>query len=327
MSTLRDIGEFAFIDRIASLLSASPEVLEGVGDDCAVLRVGDRTLLVTCDLSIENVHFRRGATAPEDIGWKAAAAALSDIAAMGGVPQFALTSVAAPAETDADELERIYRGMLDAAGHCGALVVGGDVTRSPDGLVLDVMVIGEAPEGRYRLRSGAKTGDMFAVTGWPGRSAAGLEALEKNIDAPALIRAHCRPEPRIREGQWLCARDDVRAMIDVSDGVIQDAGHLCERSRLGLAMTSASVAVDPELVAVCSETGKSLQDYVFTGGEAYELAFAIDPATCGETLAAFREEFGLPVIILGEFSDSFEGVLIDGEAPTDKGYEHFSATE
>ena len=107
MSTLRDIGEFAFIDRIASLLSASPEVLEGVGDDCAVLRVGDRTLLVTCDLSIEHVHFRRGATAPEDIGWKAAAAALSDIAAMGGVPQFALTSVAAPAETDADELERI----------------------------------------------------------------------------------------------------------------------------------------------------------------------------------------------------------------------------
>ncbi|MCH8204967.1 MAG: thiamine-phosphate kinase, partial [Candidatus Hydrogenedentes bacterium] len=213
MSTLRDIGEFAFIDRIANLLSASPEVIEGVGDDCAVLRVGDRTLLVTCDLSMENVHFRRGATAPEDIGWKAAAAALSDIAAMGGVPQFMLTSVAAPAQTDADELETIYRGMLDAARHCGAMVVGGDVTRSPGGLLLDVMVIGDAPEGRYTLRSGAKAGDMFAVTGWPGRSAAGLDAIEKNIDAPALIRAQSRPEPRIREGQWLCARDDVHAMI------------------------------------------------------------------------------------------------------------------
>ncbi len=327
MSTLRDIGESGFIDRIANLLSASPEVIESVGDDCAVLRVGDRTLLVTCDLSIENVHFRRGAAAPEDIGWKAAAAALSDIAAMGGVPQFALTSVAAPAEMDADELEGIYRGMVDAARHCGAMIVGGDVTRSPDGLVLDVMVIGEAPEGRYTLRSGAKSGDMFAVTGWPGRSAAGLEALEKNIDAPALIRAHCRPEPRIREGQWLCARDDVRAMIDVSDGVIQDAGRLCARSGLGVAMTSASVAVDPELVALCSETGKSIQDYVFTGGEAYELAFAIDPATCGATLAAFREEFGLPVIFLGEFGDTFEGVLIDGEAPADTGYDHFSAAD
>jgi len=187
MSTLRDIGESGFIDRIANLLSASPEVIESVGDDCAVLRVGDRTLLVTCDLSIENVHFRRGAAAPEDIGWKAAAAALSDIAAMGGVPQFALTSVAAPAEMDADELEGIYRGMVDLVRHCGATIVGGDVTRSPDGLVLDVMVIGEAPEGRYTLRSGAKSGDMFAVTGWPGRSAAGLEALEGGEDLLLVI--------------------------------------------------------------------------------------------------------------------------------------------
>ena len=327
MSTLRDIGEFGFIDRISKLLSTSPEVIEGVGDDCAVLHVGDRTLLVTCDLSIENVHFRRASAVPEDIGWKAAAAALSDIAAMGGVPQFLLTSVAAPAETDAEELESVSRGMIDVARHCGAVVVGGDVTRSTDGIVLDVMVIGEAPEGRYKLRSGAKPGDMLAVTGWPGRSAAGLEALEKGIDAPALHRAHLHPEPRIREGQWLSARDDVHAMIDVSDGVIQDAAHLCERSGLGVAMTSASVAVDPELVTLCSETGRSIQDYVFTGGEAYELAFAIDPATCGETLAAFRDEFGLPVVILGEFSDAFEGVLIDGEPPTEKGFEHFSSTD
>ncbi len=327
MSTLRDIGEFGFIDRIAAMLSASPEVIEGVGDDCAVLRVGDRTLLVTCDLSMENVHFRRGAAAPEDIGWKAAAAGLSDIAAMGGVPQFLLTSVAAPAETDADELEGIYRGVVDAAQHCGATVVGGDVTRSTGGIVLDVMVIGEAPEGRYKLRSGAKPGDMLAVTGWPGRSAAGLEALEKGIDAPTLVRAHYHPEPRIREGQWLCAREDVHAMIDVSDGVVQDAGRLAERSSLGVAMTSASVAVDPELAALCTETGKSIQDYVFTGGEAYELAFAIDPATCGETLASFRKESGLPVVILGQFSDTFDGVLIDGETPTKKGFEHFSSTD
>ncbi|MDK1020483.1 MAG: thiamine-phosphate kinase [Candidatus Hydrogenedentes bacterium] len=323
MSTLRDIGESGFIDRIVALLSASPEVIEGPGDDCAVLRVGDRTLLVTCDLSMENVHFRRGAAAPEDLGWKAAAAGLSDIAAMGGVPQFLLTSVAAPAETDADELEGICRGVVDVAQHCGAVVVGGDVTRSTGGIVLDVMVIGEAPEGRFRLRSGAKPGDMLAVTGWPGRSAAGFEAEERGIDAPTLVRAHYRPEPRIREGRWLCARDDVHAMIDVSDGVVQDAGHLAERSGLGVAMTSASVAADPELAALCAETGRSIQDYVFTGGEAYELAFAIDPATCGKALAAFREEFGLPVVILGEFSDAFNGVLIDGEAPTERGYEHF----
>ena len=323
MSTLGDIGEFAFIDRIASMLSTSPEVIEGVGDDCAVVRAGDRTLLVTCDLSIEDVHFRHKGFAPEDIGWKAAAAGLSDIAAMGGVPQFLLTSLAAPSDYDADQLEGVYRGVVDAAQHCGAVVIGGDVTRSPSGLILDVMAIGEAPEGRYTLRSGAKTGDMFAVTGWPGRSAGGLEALEKGIDAPALIRAHLHPEPRIREGQWLSARDDVHAMLDLSDGVVQDAGRLSERSGLGVAMTSASVAIDPELVMLCSETGRSLQDYTFTGGEAYELAFAIAPETCGETLAAFRKEFSQPVHILGEFSDAFQGVLIDGEPPADQGYKHF----
>lgn len=324
MTTLRDIGEFGFIDRITKHLGSRPDVVVGPGDDCAVVRVGDRTLLVTCDLAMEGVHFRRGVVAPEDLGWKAAAAALSDVAAMGGVPLFLVTSLAAPPGLDADELASFCDGMAHAAAYCDAAIIGGDVTRSSYGLVADVMVIGEAANGRYMLRSGAKPGDMFAVTGWPGRSAAGLEAQERGIDAPELIRAHYHPEPRIRHGQWLANRDAVHAMIDVSDGVIQDAGHLCEQSGLGVAMTSASVAVDPIVAGFCAKSGRSLQDYVFESGEAYELAFAIDQNAFGKVLDEFRNEFKQPVTVLGQFSDEFQGVLIDGERPASMGYEHFT---
>lgn len=324
MTTLHDVGEFGFIDRITAHLRSRPDVLIGPGDDCAVVRAGDRVLLITCDLAMEDVHFRRGIVAAEELGWKAAAAGLSDIAAMGGAPLFLVTSLAAPSATDVHELEAFCGGMAAVAGQAGAAIIGGDVTRSSDGIVADVMAIGEAPGGKYLLRNGAKPGDMFAVTGWPGRAAAGLEAQERGVDAPELIRALYHPEPRVLEGQWLAQHDAVHAMIDVSDGVVQDAGHLCERSGLGLAMTSASVAVDPLLADFCARSDKSLQDYVFTGGEAYELAFAIDQNAFADVLNAFRNEFKLPVTVLGQFTDEFEGVLIDDARPADIGYEHFA---
>jgi len=323
MSTLREVGEFPFIDRVTKHLRSRPDVVVGPGDDCAVVRHGDRLLLVTCDLAMEDVHFRREKSSPGDIGWKVASAAISDIAAMGGAPLFVVSAVAALPDTDADELEAICAGIAEAAENAGAALVGGDVTRSSAGVILDVTALGEAPDGRYRTRSGAKPGDFFAVTGWPGRSGAGLDAQERGHDAPELLRAHHRPHPRVREGQWLAQYDVVRAMIDVSDGIVPDAGHLCDASRLGLAMTSASVAVDPLLADYCVRSGHSVQDFVFFGGEAYELAFAVDPGESGPLLDAFREKFKLPVTILGQFSDEFEGVLIDGLEPEQTGYRHF----
>jgi thiamine-monophosphate kinase len=324
MTTLRHIGEMAFIERVHRHLGTRPDVIVGPGDDCAVVRVGDRILLITCDLSMEGVHFRRGIVPARDVGWKAATSSLSDIAAMGGVPLFMVTSVAAPADTDAAELEALCAGMAEAAESCGAVLVGGDTARSSDGIVVDVTVVGEAPEGRYVLRKGARPGDLFAVTGWPGRAAAGLEAQERKIHAPELIAAHYHPVARIREGQWLARQVAVHAMIDVSDGPVQDGGHLCEQSGLGLAFTSASVAVDPMIADLCPKTGRSIQEYVFTGGEAYELGFAIDPDAAGPILNAFRQEFRMPVTVLGQFSDSFSGVLIDGAPPADSGYLHFA---
>ncbi len=324
MKTLRDIGETAFIERVLKHLGTRADVIAGPGDDCAVVRVGDRILLITCDLSMEGVHFRRGAVSPREIGWKAATSGLSDIAAMGGAPLFMVTSVAAPAQTDAAEFEEICAGMAAAAESCGAALVGGDTAKSSGGIVLDVMVVGEAPGGKYVSRKGARPGDLFAVTGFPGRAAAGLDAQERKLDLPALIAAHYHPIARVREGQWLAQQPAVHAMIDISDGPVQDGGRLCEQSGLGLAFTSASVAIDPMIAGICVKTGRSMQDYVFTGGEAYELGFAIAPEAAGPVLSAFRETFQLPLTVLGQFSGQFKGVLIDGDPPAESGYLHFT---
>jgi hypothetical protein len=158
MRCLSDVGEFGFIERLARMVPASPYVVEGIGDDCAVLRVADRLMLVSTDLFVEGIHFRReGVTAP-DIGWKAASACLSDIAAMGGAPLYCLTSLACPASEGTGYIEDVYRGMLSAMSRFGTAIVGGDTTRSTGGITLDVIAIGEAIGGRYLPRRGAKAG-------------------------------------------------------------------------------------------------------------------------------------------------------------------------
>jgi thiamine-monophosphate kinase len=222
-----------------------------------------------------------------------------------------------------EDLTVIAEGIRDAAESVGATVIGGDTTRSPAGLMIDVTVIGEAADGKYLLRKGAQSGDMLLITGTPGRSRAGLLALEKGLDAETLIRAHVHPEPRVEYGQWFLQQPHARAMMDVSDGIAQDAGHLAKASGLGVGMTSASVAVDPELLPVCLELGLSIQDLVFEGGEDYELAVVVDPEHSLSIIEAFRVKFDMPIYAIGTFSDQFEGVRIDGDPVEALGYDHF----
>ena len=323
MGSISETGEFAFINRIQALFPTSADVLHGPGDDCAVVRVGDRIQLVSTDASVEGVHFRRNWTTHYDIGWKAVAAALSDIAAMGGQPQFVLTSIAIPTSESIDDLESLYKGVADAASACEAVVIGGDTTQSPSGLMIDVTVIGEALNNGFILRKGAQSGDMLVIIGTPGRSRAGLLALQNNIDSPEVIRAHNHPTPRITEGLWLSEHPHVRAMIDVSDGIAQDAGHIAKASGIGVGMTSASVAIDPELLTLCMELDESIPDLVFTGGEDYELAFAVDPDHSLELIENFRRTFNLPSYAIGAFSDKIDGVTIDGNPVEHRGYDHF----
>lgn len=323
MASMAETGEFDFIDRIKSLYPGTPDLIQGIGDDCAVIQVGDTIQLVSVDASIENIHFRRDWSSFYDIGWKAAASALSDIAAMGGQPKFVLTSIAIPPQESAQDMEMLCKGIAEAASSCGAVVVGGDTTRSPDGLTISITVIGEAVEGRYLLRNGAQSGDMLVVIGYPGRARAGLLALQHSIESPFVIQAHCRPTPRIAEGLWLSNHPHVRAMIDISDGIAQDAGHLARAASIGIGMTSASVAIDPELLPVCMQLNESIPDLVFTGGEDYELAFAVDPIHSLKLIEDFRRTFKLPAYAIGNFNDKIDGISIDGIMVEDRGYDHF----
>ncbi len=321
--TLDAIGEFGLIHRIARLLPTAPSVVEGIGDDCAVLRVGDRLLLVSSDLSVEGVHFRKRYGSPEDIGWKAAASSLSDIAAMGGAPLFGLVSLACPGNRDVAFIEGVYDGLIDAMSQCGAVIVGGDTTRAQEHMTLDVTVLGETIGNRYLARRGALPGDALAVTGHLGLSGAGLRALTRNDAAPALVHAHYHPTPRISEGQWLSNRPEVHAMIDISDGLIQDVGHLAETARLGADIHAANLPVEPSLAQYCAKFGFDPAEFMLSGGEDYELAFAVDGAHAEDIVQAFRREFQVPIHIVGEFTEAWQSVRVDGQVPTRTGFDHF----
>lgn len=324
MTTLREIGEFGLIHRLAQMLPAVPAVVEGIGDDCAILRVFDRKLLASCDLLVEDVHFERRNTSPEDIGWKAATASLSDVAAMGGAPLFALVALACPADTDVAFIEGLYHGLSDAVWQAGAAVVGGDTTASLERITLDVTVLGELIGNRYLPRRGAQVGDLLGVTGCLGRSAAGLFALGKGHDAPVLANAHRHPVARLAEGQWLSACLQAHAMIDVSDGLIQDVAHLAEGAKMGVDVDPERLRVDPDLGRYCEEQGLDPLDFMLTGGEDYELAFALAPDDAESCLNRFRREFRTPITLVGAFTDAWNGVRVAGEPPPARGgFEHF----
>ncbi|HNT86539.1 MAG TPA: thiamine-phosphate kinase [Candidatus Hydrogenedentes bacterium] len=323
MTTLRDLGEFGLIERLTRGLPLSEDVLQGVGDDCAVVRVGDRILLISTDAAIEEVHFSRRTASPADIGWKAAAAALSDIAAMGGEARFVLVTLACPVDTEAEAVEALYGGIRQAVEACGAAIIGGDTTQSLARIVLDIVVIGEAVKGNYRLRRGARPGDVLAVTGYPGCSAAGLLALGAHVAAPPLVAAHLRPMPRLEEGRWLARRDEVHAIIDVSDGLAQDAGHVAAAGDLGLDIDPNALPIAPALEAHRDALGISPRDLAIAGGEDYELAVAIDGAAHHQVIAAFRSAFDVPITVVGQFTDAPKGIRVAGVTLTRLGFQHF----
>lgn len=319
-------GEFGLIARLTAGLPRHADDLLGLGDDCAVLRVGNAIWLVSCDVSVEGVHFDSRWCSAEDAGWRAMASAVSDIAAMGGVPRFATVSIAAPRTTPMEVLDGIYAGLRAAAEVTGTAIVGGDTTRSPSGVFVDISVIGEAPAGRYVARAGAHAGDVLAVSGWPGRSAAALQVFQtqgSTASLPEVVRsAHLRPQPRLGAGQWLGARAEVHAMLDVSDGVVQDAQHLAERSALGLCIDTRSTPRDDVLEAVCEAYALDLRACYWAGGEDYELAVAVDAEAFISLRDAFQAATGLPLTAVGHFGVEGGAVEVLGTLPGG-GFDHF----
>jgi len=316
------LGEFGLIAALTGGLKQGDAVRQGVGDDCAIIAVGGKELLWTCDASLEGVHFHRDWGQPEDIGWKAAVSAMSDIAAMGGRPVAALVTLALPQDLRVAYAQALYRGIVAAVEGAGAAIVGGDTTASPQGIVLDFSVIGEVV-GRAVMRSGARPGDVLAYTGTLGARGAGLHALLHGIDAPDLTAAYLRPEARIAAGQWLQSRPGVHAMMDISDGLLPDARHIAEASRVGIDVAARKLPSDARLAAYWAAQGEDCAMRRLCSGEEYELLVALGPTEAPEIMEEFAARFDLPLSAAGFCNGGPAAVTVDGAPPADPGFEHF----
>ena len=260
------MNEFDVIRRISTLLPpAPPEVLVPLGDDCAVLMIGDMTWVAASDMLVSGHHFKDWAT-PQDIGYKAVAVNASDVAAMGGTPRFVLASGGAP---DPETALRCCEGVLEACERFGVYPLGGDTTRA-DALTVDVAILGELATQPV-LRSGASPGDLLAVTGELGASAAGLLALERGMNGPErLIRRCLQPEPRLEAGR-IAATLRATAMIDLSDGLASDVRHVCERSGVGCIVDLELLPIKDDTREIAESLERDPEVLAATGGEDYEL--------------------------------------------------------
>ncbi|HKH59104.1 MAG TPA: thiamine-phosphate kinase [Rubrobacter sp.] len=289
------MNEFDVIRRISALLPpAPPEVLLPLGDDCAVLEIGDRTWVAASDMLVSGHHFKGWAT-PEDVGYKAVAVNVSDVAAMGGTPRFVLASGGAP---DPETALRCSQGVIEACESFGVYPLGGDTT-SADALTVDVAILGELATQPV-LRSGASPGGLLAVTGELGASAAGLLALERGMTGPEhLIRRCLRPEPRLGAGR-VAARLGATAMIDLSDGLASDVHHLCDRSGVGCIVDLNLLPVKDDVRELARSLERDPEIFAATGGEDYELLICAS----GPVLDALANSVEVPLTLIGEITQS-----------------------
>lgn len=330
---LSELGEFGLIDLIRSvtdihrprLHSRWSEVLVGIGDDAAAWESHNGAYLATTDTLVQDVHFNLDVIKWDELGWKALAVNLSDIAAMGGTPQYALLSLALPGALEAKDISEFLHGMMRLAVKFGVVIVGGNVAMAPT-VVITMTVIGSCQDKAMLKRSTASPGEHIAVTGYLGSSAAGLEMLKGRVTADAktsgmLRKAHLQPVPRIREGQILLEQG-VKTAIDISDGLVADLHHICESSRVGANLKVDEVPVHPLVMAHFA----NYRELALKGGEDYELLFTGDQAS----VARAKRALTCPVTVIGEITKEnlpARVTLVDSKGTPvhyDKGgWEHF----
>ena len=330
---IRDLGEFGLIARIAACAGAPPAgVSTGIGDDTAVLDAGGpRLLLATVDIQVEGQHFLRGRTDPYRLGRRTAAINLSDVGAMGGEPRWALASLALPADLEVIWVDELYRGLREELGRFGAAIVGGNLSAS-EAIVIDLALLGEVERERVLRRDGARPGDVILVTGHLGASAAGRLALDAGLDTTdpavaATVAAHQTPAPRVREGRAIAAAGRATAMLDLSDGLSSDLGHICDASGTGAVVDRARLPVAAGTRMVAGRLGLDPPRLAVAGGEDYELLFTAPPDAVDTLSSAVRTVSGVSVTVVGRVTPAVEGRwLADGDKRlplAGAGWDHF----
>jgi thiamine-monophosphate kinase len=332
--SLKEIGEFGFIDRIRPGCLNRPEgVLRGIGDDAAAFRSEAGLIsLVTTDMLTEGVHFRRTAGGGYDLGHKSLAVNLSDIAAMGGAAREAFVAIAIPEDCTLAYLEEFFQGMKDLARTHSVNILGGDTTRSAAGLAIAVTVYGVVAESELLTRDAAQPRDVIFSTGCLGDSRAGLSLILDDIpaDSPALralLAAHLRPLPHLLEGRFLAGRPEVHAAIDVSDGLASDIGHIAAESRAGVRLTAGKIPVSEHLQEYCRRFGRTPWKVALSGGEDYALLVTVAAGAADGIARDFAAAFGRPLYAIGEVTRTPGLVLVepDGRARpfAPAGWDHF----
>ncbi len=305
------LGEFGLIERIQKALPASNDgVIVGIGDDVAVLRSDsapdEPVWLATCDVQTEGAHFLRNAISPRDLGRKALAINLSDIASAGGIPRYALVSLGLPGDLEVEFVDALYAGLRAEAETFSVAVVGGNMSRSRLGLFIDIFLLGQAKRENVLLRSGAQPGDKILVTGTLGDAAAGvallLDSALTTTDAyAATARTRLNtPTPRVREGQLIGEAHIATAMIDVSDGLASDLGHICEKSQVGTRIFAAQLPVADDNRALSLMARGNTFHFALHGGEDYELLFTAPASEANALAEKITHETGTRVSIIGE---------------------------
>lgn len=296
-------GEFALIDQLThNLPKYRKEVVKGVGDDCAVLAQSTKKyILMTCDIQVEDVHFSTNIAKPEQIGKKSIAVNISDIAAMGGKPTFCLVSLIIPKKINSDYVDSIYSGIRSSCKKYGVQIIGGNVSSGKQ-LAIDIFMIGEVRPDELLLRSGAKPGDKVMVTGPLGGAAASL-ALGK----------HFIPQSRLAEAAVIAKSKLATAMIDISDGLLSDIGHVCDQSDVGIVIHETQIPVFSSVTKVEKQLHKRPLTFALTGGEDYELLFTAPSSVADKMIDLVQRKTGTPVTVIGEILPKANGRWIQSK--------------
>ena len=329
------LGEFELIELLADIVDKTKnpqtaswqQLLIGIGDDAAAWQGDSSIQLATTDSMVQDIHFDMNTTSWEELGWKVISVNLSDIAAMGGIPKYALVSLALTGDLELDYVSSLYQGMAQVTDQFGVAIAGGNVSAASK-VVITITIMGSIEAKSALTRSAAVPGDKIAVTGYLGLSAAGLRMLRQNLDldtetARLLKRAHLQPLPRVKEGQMLL-HQGVKAAIDISDGLIADLAHICKASQVSARIAAGLVPIHPALRANFKADCHQL---ALTGGEDYELLFTAP----SHVIAQVKQNISCPITVIGEITEGTPGqvTLTDADGKSiawqQTGWEHFKS--
>jgi thiamine-monophosphate kinase len=335
---VRDIGEFGLIRRISDLLNKegirSEQVTIGIGDDTAsFLPRPGYELLVTCDCIVEGRHYLPGKISPFDLGRRAITLNISDIGAMGGKPLYALISLGLRPELLVQDVEEMYRGFLLELNPFEASIIGGNLTKSGNGMFIDITLIGEVEQGKGVRRSGAKPGDIILVTGYPGQAAAGLQLLldvpeKSKILGHPLIKIYNTPSHRAQLGMAIAKATCATAMIDTSDGFLGDLGHICEESKVGAELFKEKLPLSEDLREAAKMLRRDPYDFFLGESDDYELVITCRPQDVAHLRFVTTQCCPVPLTEVGKITDTPHEIILllpDGNKRPAKpsGWDHF----